>query len=278
MHARDHLVAAAMIAGTLVLCGAAPARADGGGDAWTDDNEIGAEATGTGTQAGGSGSGSAQNPCTYSVLDTRMSDIADDMAVDEIGPPRGEEPGRWYRRICDVGNGDTSGSIVWIVDRVDPAQLAAQAEDRVPIPAPAIRMNPDASDGSVVHVPTWLWIDGSQWAPVSAQASAGGVTVTATAAPQSVTWDMGNGDTVVCQGPGTPYDASRPASDQTTDCSYTYGRSSASQPDGAYLVTATVSWNVTWTIVGAPGGGDLGASPRSESVAIPVAEIQALNQ
>src|SRR3546814_7534827 len=83
-----------------------------------------------------------------------MSDIADDMAVDEIGPPRGEEPGRWYRRICDLGNGDTSGSIVWIVDRVDPAQLAAQAEDRVPIPAPAIRMNPDASDGSVVHVPT----------------------------------------------------------------------------------------------------------------------------
>src|SRR3546814_13002700 len=77
-----------------------------------------------------------------------MSDIADDMAVDEIGPPRGEEPGRWYRRICDLGNGDTSGSIVWIVDRVDPAQLAAQAEDRVPIPAPAIRMTPDASDGS----------------------------------------------------------------------------------------------------------------------------------
>src|SRR3546814_6591687 len=65
----------------------------------------------TGTREGGSGSGSAQNPCTYSVLDTRMSDIADDMAVDEIGPPRGEEPGRWYRRICDLGNGDTSGSI-----------------------------------------------------------------------------------------------------------------------------------------------------------------------
>ena len=52
MHARDHLVAAAVIAGALVLCGAAPAWADGGGDAWTDDNEIGAEATGTGTREG----------------------------------------------------------------------------------------------------------------------------------------------------------------------------------------------------------------------------------
>src|SRR3546814_14894182 len=83
---------------------------------------------------------------------------------------------------------------------------------------------------------------------------------------------MGNGDTGVCQGPGTPYDAGRPASEQTTDCSYTYGRSSASEPDGAYLVTATVRWNVTWTIVGAPGGGDLGASPRSESVALPRSE------
>jgi hypothetical protein len=274
MHAR--VVAGVAIA--LLLSGAAPAWADGGGDAWTDDNEVGAEATDTGTPRGVSDSGSPVNPCRYSVLDTRMSDIADDMAVEGIGPPRGEEPGAWYRRTCDLGNGNTSGSIIWIADGVDPEQLAAQAEDRAPIPAPSIRMNPDAGDGSVVHVPTWLWIDGSQWVPVSAQASAGGVTVTATAAPQSVTWDMGNGDTVVCQGPGTPYDASRPASDQTTDCSYTYERSSASQPDGTYLVTATVSWNVTWTIVGAPGGGGLGASPRSESVAIPVAEIQALNQ
>src|SRR3546814_11679817 len=89
--------------------------------------------------------------------------------------------------------------------------------------------------------------------------------------------DVCSSDLVVCQGPGTPYDASRPASEQTTDCSYTYGRSSASEPDGAYLVTATVRWNVTWTIVGAPGGGDLGASPRSESAPIPVAERQALN-
>src|SRR3546814_8832588 len=143
MHARDHLVAAAVIAGALVLCGAATAWADGGGDAWTDENEIGAEATGTGTREGGSGSGSAQNPCTYSVLDTRMSDIADDMAVDEIGPPRGEKPGRWYRRICDLGNGDPYGSIICIVNRVDPEQLAAQEEDMVPLPATDIRMQPD---------------------------------------------------------------------------------------------------------------------------------------
>src|SRR3546814_7542658 len=94
MHARDHLVAAAVIAGALVLCGAAPAWADGGGDAWTDDNEIGAEATGTGTREGGSGSGSAQSPCTYSVLHTRMSDIAADKAVAEHRPPRGAEIGR----------------------------------------------------------------------------------------------------------------------------------------------------------------------------------------
>src|SRR3546814_16868715 len=93
MHARDHLVAAAVIAGALVLCGAAPAWADGGGDAWTDDNEIGAEATGTGTLEGGRGSGSAQTPSTHSVPDPRMSDIPNALALDDNGPPPRQHTG-----------------------------------------------------------------------------------------------------------------------------------------------------------------------------------------
>lgn len=278
MHARSLFIGVVGVVTALVLNSAAPALADGGGDAWTGDNEIGAEA-GTGGSAGrGAGAGSGRPRCTYTLLGADTSDTADHMAEVGIGPPRGEEPGAWYRKICDNGDGTTTGSIVWISDRVDPEVLAVQAEDRVPIPAPGIRMNPAPRSGSVVNVPTWLWIDGGQWAPVNAQASAGGVTVTATAAPQSVTWDMGNGDTVVCTGPGTAYDPAVPAEQQTTDCSYTYRRSSAGLANEAYIVTATVRWDVTWTIVGAPGGGSLGSTPRSEAISVRVAEVQALNQ
>src|SRR5581483_7413098 len=48
------------------------------------------------------------------------------------GPPRGQEPGAWYRRICYHENGTSTGTIHWVNDRVDPAALAQQAADRVP--------------------------------------------------------------------------------------------------------------------------------------------------
>ena len=56
---------------------------------------------------------------------------------------------------------------------------------------------------------------------------------------------MGNGDSVTCDGPGTPYSASDP--NATTDCSYTWPQA------GSYTVTATVYWSVTWTAVGRGG-------------------------
>ena len=81
---------------------------------------------------------------------------------------------------------------------------------------------------------------------------------------------MGNGDTVTCDGPGTPYSASDP--NATTDCSYTWPQA------GSYTVTATVYWSVTWTAAGAPGGGNLGlqAGPAAE-VPVTVTESQAIN-
>src|SRR5207244_3829971 len=104
-----------------------------------------------------------------------------------------------------------------------------------------------------------------------------GITVTVTAEPQRVVWDMGNGDQITC-GPGTPYDPSKPEADQQTDCSYTYRYSSAAQPNERYVITATVEWVATWTAAGAPGGGSLGVVRRSSSVAVRVAEAEAINE
>jgi hypothetical protein len=129
----------------------------------------------------------------------------------------------------------------------------------------------------VVNLPSWLWVDRSQFAPQTSSVAAGAVNVTVTAIPERVTWNMGDGAQVVCAGPGTPYDATRADASQSTDCGYTYRRSSANQPNQRYAVTATIDWHATFTVTGAPGGGTLGTIQRSTTVGVQVGEVQAVN-
>ena len=260
---------------------AAPAGAGASGDGWVRDGDIGASAgngesspgSGGGGRSGGSGGGSGSG-CTYTGLDQTMSGYADSLALLGLGETRGPGAGGWYRKICPDG----SATVVWIPTRapaVDPAVLAQQAFDRTTIPLPGIRLNPPAGADQVVNVPTWLWVENFQ--PVSATASAGPVTVTVVAKPVRSDWSMGTGDSVSCAGAGTPYDTSRPPEAQRTGCSYTYRRSSASRPTGAYALRATTVWHVTWTATGVSASGDFGLVNRSADVAVRVAEIQALH-
>src|SRR5437588_771114 len=72
-------------------------------------------------------------------------------------------------------------------------------------PPPTVNLNPAATQDQLVELPTWLWIDPNQWRPVSATATAGPVSSTVTATPKHVVWKMGDGFSVICNGPGTPY-------------------------------------------------------------------------
>lgn len=277
---RRFLATGALGALVMVTLAATPAHADGTGDAWTDGKNVGAgaETTNSTVPVSVGGGGSSSKPvCTWARLEPEHAEMADRLSGNGSGPPKGDGPGAWYRKICTDAGGSTA-VVVWVPDRVDPRVLAERAADQVPIPSTALAMNPTAEQGAVVNVATWLWVDAGGWNPVNAQASAGGVVVTATAAPRRVVWDMGNGDRVTCGGPGTPYDPSRPSAEQSTDCSYTYRKSSARAEGGAYTVTATVVWEVSWTVTGAAGGGSLGTAPRSQSVRLPVKEIQAVNR
>lgn len=153
-----------------------------------------------------------------------------------------------------------------------PAELAQRAVSQLHLPNPVIATSP--ADDQVVNVPTWLWLASTSWSPVSASASVPGMTVTATAVPQSVTWSMGNGDAVTCQGPGTPYVPGSDPKSASPDCGYTYARSSFGQPGEQFTVTATVVWTVSWT-----GGGQAGVVPGLNTTAqtgLRVTEIQAL--
>ncbi|HUC37894.1 MAG TPA: hypothetical protein VMR97_12330 [Acidimicrobiales bacterium] len=201
----------------------------------------------------------------------------------------GPTPGQWYLSSCsDNANHGPRAGLVWAPTaatpagvQVDPLALAQQAEASITLPSPSIHTNPAAY--SVVNVPTWLWVDSSSWHPLAASATAGPITATAVAAPSSVTWTMGDGGTVVCDGPGVAYQSNEPASQQSTYCSYSYKQSSAGQPssdgdpnDGAYQVVATITWAVTWTVTGAPGGGLLPGLQTSSTVPVRVEQVESI--
>ncbi|GHJ97725.1 hypothetical protein SNE510_72440 [Streptomyces sp. NE5-10] len=87
------------------------------------------------------------------------------------------------------------------------------------------QLAPRAAGRYLIGMPMWLWATPtpSTFGPVSASASAGAVTVTATAKVTSVRWVMGDGTTVTCAGPGTPYKTGYGATDSPT-CGHRYTR------------------------------------------------------
>jgi len=263
-----------------VVLAAQPAGAEGTADAFSDDDGVGTVVTDRrvepGTPAVAKRRSASKPTCTYQQLDADAAATADTLAAKGWGTERGEGEGAWYRKLCRSESGQETATVVWLRARpaADPMTLAEDAVDRAPIPLPDVRLSPPAGTDQVVNVPTWLWIDTTQWQPVAASASAGSVTSTATAVPESVLWSMGNGDIVACSGPGTPY---RPGA-QDPGCSYTFRRSSASAPGGVFTVSATVTWRLSWTAAGAPGGGALGTVTRTTTLPVRVAEIQALNR
>jgi hypothetical protein len=118
----------------------------------------------------------------------------------------------------------------------------------------------DGPSAQTVGFRTFLWLAPDQWHDQVRTAQVQDLVATITAQPISVTWDMGNGDTVTCPGPGTPYDPEKPESSQGSPCSYIYQHDSGQEPDGAYTVTTAVTWNVSWT-TNEPLGADSGTLP-----------------
>jgi hypothetical protein len=211
----------------------------------------------------------------------------------EVDAPHTGEKGAWFFRQCSDG----SFTVVWVpaeggalgVPRVSPGELAVQAANYLPLPAPAVRHSPDRAHGrpqTIVGLETWLWVDRSTFAELRQSTSAGGVSATVTARPVSTVWRTGSPDApgVVCPGPGVPYDTRRGAEGQSTYCSTVYARSSADRPqtgpapeDRFFIGTATTVWRISW--VGT--GGAAGALPdlrRTSAFPLAAAEIQAVNQ
>jgi hypothetical protein len=93
------------------------------------------------------------------------------------------------------------------------------------------------------------------------------------AQPVSVTWQLGDGTSLTCTGPGTAWTPG--AAEDATDCSHVYRTSSAASSGGTFQITATVRLEVSWTS-NAPFGGTLPAIDESSSLDVAVGEIQAI--
>lgn len=288
MRVRQALLGAALV-GAVVVGSASPGGAaggagryrspgGGGGNVEVDGDDVGRGAglPGSPGAPGGSTGGYAieqGDPCPGGVWNFAPIPAAQNAAMHES---RGTVPaaGQYVYMWC---GGDVAGRrIVWSRNlNPDPAAVAREVADSVTPPSVRLRFSP--ADQQLVGVETWLWVDPADWQAVTPPPLVlGPITVTVTFTPDRVEWDMGDGsDVVTCEGPGTAYDRSKPEDEQSTDCSYTYERSSARERDRRYRGEATIRWTVTATITGQPSP-DLPEVSSSEPFALRVAESQAV--
>lgn len=161
----------------------------------------------------------------------------------------------------------------------DPTKLAQQAEAELVLRPPTITMAPMNGGSGLVGMPVWLSIattNNQYWGQqTTPPVSVPGLSVTATAKTKSVTWDMGDGHTVPCLNPGTPYSASDGLT-ASPDCPYIYRQPSGSKPGGVYTVTATTTWEVTWS-ASTGQSGTLPDQTLTSTTTIKIGELQAVN-
>jgi hypothetical protein len=134
-----------------------------------------------------------------------------------------------------------------------PAQVAAEALAELTVYGPQIGTAPQATGHGLVGLPVWLWTDrnADTWGPIKVSKTDGGITVNLEADAQYVVWDMGDGHSVRCDNPGTSFSGDGTAS---PTCGYRYLAPSRDEPGGAYTVTATTHWLVTWAANTGDGG------------------------
>jgi hypothetical protein len=179
------------------------------------------------------------------------------------------------------GNRGNGSRWVWLpgdeeAGFIDLGDLLDEVVEVMHLEAPTIVMTPLGADrAAVVGVNTWMWIANrgpNGFGPITRSASAGSVTLTATARTDRIVWEMGDGATVTCTDPGTEWTPARGTGASPT-CGHRYERTSLGQPDDRFTIRATAHWRVDWS--GAGQTGTLTFS-MSSSRHLGVTEVQVL--
>jgi hypothetical protein len=257
---------------------------DGGDDGGGDD--------------GGGGDGAGSSTCSYggneipctgpsgsvwsSAHACYVGDVWDPGGAGAQPPPgQTTEDGAWH--ICYFPPPGSSWEPMWIQNgtvTIDPVVLANRAIAAMDLDPIKIGIVPESGPNRVglVGLPVWMWVHSptdDTFGPITASASEGSVSVSATASVSNIVWNMGDGSTVTCTGKGTPY-ADHYGKQDSPTCGHRYEKMSTDQLDGAYQVTATSHWVVEWA-----GGGQSGTIEfdlTTDALPIRVGEAQVLTQ
>lgn len=239
-----------------------------------------------GGDSGGSGSGAASDTwdahCASEAGSYQQGDTVDFVRVEPLTEGDVDHLGLdpsgvywWWNVVCLRGGEAVFQREILVEESVAvaPEVVRDRARARIDPSAPAPASSPPLSGPTYVNVPTWLWLDEADWTPLEVSETQGLVTVTVRATPTQAAWDMGDGEVVVCDGPGTVWEAGLP--ETATDCSYTYAHSSYGEAEGRFDGSVTVTWEFEWWINGVYQGG-FGSVDLSSGFEVAVGEIQAV--
>jgi hypothetical protein len=161
---------------------------------------------------------------------------------------------------------------------VDPADLARAARDVMVIPVPELERNPrlrSAGAPTIMGLPTWFWVPdpaavGGAAGTRTIRATTGAVFAEVVARTEGLQISSPAGGTTcpparatVAYAKGVP---------DSSACTVAFSKASVGYP-GGYPVTASTAWTATWTGSGGTGG-TLDPLARSQTTAVPVAEVQ----
>jgi hypothetical protein len=200
-------------------------------------------------------------------------------------PPFGMEgrKGTWgVRNCCTTPSCDfVTQLLYWIEDGKkaappNPEDVARTALAKIRLDGVQFAIAPDPAGAGLVGLPVWLAteVNPSTWGPNSASATERGLTVNITARGSKIVWAMGDGTSVTCTNPGTPYKIEYGAA-HSPDCGYVYPKSSRGQASGRYTITATTTFEVAWE-----GGGLNGVivTTRTAQTSVRIDELQVVTE
>ena len=236
----------------VVVAGIGQGNDQSGGEAGQGSINAFAESGGT-VSASNSGSGSAPSVpvCTWTLahiesvevevagVEAELGEVASYRDAESKEPAAAAGPGveALYFVECPGSSGYRWAAPAEYVDR---QALIAAAYDEVAaqIPLPSLNINPPPEVGGIVNLGLWLAVNDP--GQVNALAQVGPVWASVTARFVGMSWDMGTGDVVACDGLGTPYPQ---GSNQIAEgpCGYTY---TVQPPPAGYTVGATGHWGV----------------------------------
>ncbi|WAC96217.1 hypothetical protein [Streptomyces sp. NA13] len=196
-------------------------------------------------------------------------------------------------RIGDPGALDCQKPNFWVdtgdappadvPEAITPEMLAQLAYAELRVPSTEVKLAPEVE--TKVNLPTWAWLDGATFKPVSVTASVPllGMTATTTAEPVSLRIEPGTADARLhpASGECALVDGSigeryaRGKADRTPPCGVTYLRSSG---DGTFPLQATLTWKISWTGTGVNDEQPLPDGSFGAQQPVTVREIQAVNR